>query len=112
MSDCSSIERGRMVPRVDDPNRKCCAITPLSKCNAIRDCSVVIEVAIDDCSLEESTALLAVSVRKLNTDILSFLLVHFVGGFAFFDSFSRSDKRSTRNTGALQVQLIARCRKC
>lgn len=32
--------------------------------------------------------------------------------FAFFDSFSRSNKRSTRNAWAFQVQLITCCRKC
>ena len=69
----------------------------------------MIEVVIDDCSVVESTALLAVSVRKLNTDILSFILVHFVGGFAFFDAFACSDKCAPWNTWALLVQLIA-CR--
>jgi glutamate 5-kinase len=52
----------------------------------------VIEVEMDDCSVVESTALLAVSVRKLNTDILSFILVHFVGGFAFIEGeFEKDD---------------------
>src|SRR5574340_950255 len=98
MSDCSSIERGKIVPRVDDPKRKCCLIAPLTKCKAIRDCSVVIEVAIDDCSVEESTALLAVFVRKLNTDIFSVLLVHFMDCLAFFDPFSSGNKCLARNT--------------
>ena len=30
-------ERGKIVPRVDDPNRKCSAIALLSKCSAILD---------------------------------------------------------------------------
>ena len=74
-----------------------------------RVCNVEIDVVIDDCSAVESTALLAVSVRKLNTDILSFLLIHFVGGFAFFDPFASCDKCAPWNTRALLVQLIA-CR--
>jgi len=64
---------------------------------------------MDDCSVAESTALLAASARKLNTDILSFLHIHFVGGFAFLDAFARSDKCSPWYTRALLVQLIA-CR--
>lgn len=51
----------------------------------------MIDIVIDDCSVAESTTRLTVSVRKLNTDILSFLLVHLVGDFAFFDAFTCSD---------------------
>ncbi|EHM53857.1 hypothetical protein HMPREF9080_01567 [Cardiobacterium valvarum F0432] len=79
------------------------------KCWPSRVCNVEIDVVIDDCSVVESTALLAVSVRKLNTDILSFLLIYFVGGFAFFDPFASCDKCASWNTRALLVQLIA-CR--
>ena len=37
-------------------------------------------------------------IRKLNTDILSILLIHFMGRFAFFDAFARGDKRLSWNT--------------
>ncbi len=46
---------------------------PLAKWKPIRVCSVEIEVFIDFCSFDDSTALLAVSDKKLNTDILRFL---------------------------------------
>lgn len=98
------------MPRVDDPKRKCCLIAPLSKCKAIRDCNVVIEVVIDDCSDAVSTALLAVSVRKLNADIFSILPIHFMGRFAFFNTIARGDKRPSWNARALLVQFVA-CRE-
>lgn len=64
---------------------------------------------IDDCSFEESTALLAISVRKLNTDILLISLVHCVSRFSFFDAFSSGDKRPSWNAWAFLIQFVA-CR--
>src|SRR5690606_11499351 len=111
MSECSSTERGKIVPRVEEPKRKCCLITPLEKCRPMRVCNVEIEVVMDDCSAGESTALLAVFVRKLNTDISSILLVHPVVRLAFLDTFASGNKRPARNAWTFLVQFIARGRQ-
>src|SRR5690606_20294357 len=73
--------------------------------------NVEIEVVMDDCSAGESTALLAVLVRKLNTDISSILPVHPVVRLAFLDTFASGNKRPARNAWTFLVQFIARGRQ-